>query len=110
MCKKIWIQTYFGPVTVDSVEIFCHFAFWRDGLSVATLFIALENCIFWGASFELITNLATLNLEKLQGFHGTPYTIATPYNVRGGSAASEDCVSQTWQKPAPYSIYHMHWI
>jgi len=35
------------------------------------------------------------------------YTIAAPYNVRGGNAASEDCISQTCQKPAPYSIYPM---
>ena len=27
ICKKIWIQTYFGPMTVDSVENFRHFAF-----------------------------------------------------------------------------------
>jgi len=27
--KKIWNQTYFEPMTVDSVEIFHHFAFWR---------------------------------------------------------------------------------
>jgi len=35
-------------------------------------FIAPKNCIFWGASFELIKNLATLDPDKLQGFHGTP--------------------------------------
>ena len=70
--KKNWIQTYFGPVMVDSVEIFRHFTFWCDGLSVANLFIAGENCIFGDASFELIKNLVTLNPEKLQGFHGTP--------------------------------------
>ena len=31
--KKIWIQTYFGPLTVDSVEIpsLRHFAFCRQG-------------------------------------------------------------------------------
>jgi len=34
--------------------------------------IAPKNCIFWGASFEPIKNLATLDPEKLQGFHGTP--------------------------------------
>jgi len=55
-------------VTVDSAEIFRHFAILRDGLGVATFFIALKNCIFWDASFELIKNLATLNHEKLKGF------------------------------------------
>ena len=28
--EKIWNQTYFEPMTGDSVEIFHHFAFWRD--------------------------------------------------------------------------------
>ena len=36
--QEIWVQAYSGPVTVDSVEIFGHFAFWRDGLRVATLY------------------------------------------------------------------------
>ena len=69
--KKIWIQTYFGPVTVDSVEIFRHFAFWRHGSRLASFFIVPQNCIFWGATFELIKNLATLVPEKLQGFYET---------------------------------------
>jgi len=43
---KIWIQTYFGPVTVDSVEVFRHFAFWRHGTRLPTFFIAPTNCIF----------------------------------------------------------------
>jgi len=70
--KKIWIQTYFGPVTVDSEEVFRHFEFWRHGSRRATVFTAPKNCIFRGASFEPIKNLATLDPEKLQGFHGTP--------------------------------------
>jgi len=44
--KKIWIQIYFGLMTVNSVEIFRHLAFCCDGLRVATLFIALKNCVF----------------------------------------------------------------
>jgi len=44
--KKIWIQTYFGPVTVDSEEVFRHFAFWRHGSRLVTSFIAPEKCIF----------------------------------------------------------------
>ena len=53
--KKIWIQAYFGPVTVDSVEIFRHLRL-----------IVPKNYIFWGANFELIKNLAILVPEKLQ--------------------------------------------
>ena len=34
--------------------------------------------IFRGAYFELIQNLATLNSEKLQGFHGTPLNYCNP--------------------------------
>jgi len=70
--KKIWIQNYFGPVTVDSAEVFRHFAFWHHGFRLATFFVAPKNCIFWGASFEPIKNLTTLNPAHLQGFHGTP--------------------------------------
>ena len=29
ICKQIWIQTYFGPVMVDSEEVFRHFVFMR---------------------------------------------------------------------------------
>ena len=70
--KKIWIRTYFVPVTGDSEEGFRHFAFWRHGSRLATFFIAPVNCICWGASFKLMKNLATLDPEKLQSFHGTP--------------------------------------
>ena len=33
--------------------------------------LGAENCIFWGASFELIKNEASLSHQKVQGFHGT---------------------------------------
>jgi len=69
MSKKIWIQTYFEPVTVDSVKFFHHYAFWRHGIRLATFFIGSKNCIFQCTSFEPIKNLATLIPEKLQGFH-----------------------------------------
>jgi len=69
--KKIWSQEYFGTVTVDSVEIFRHFAFWRHRTRLASFFIESKNCVFWGATFELIKNLATLVPEKLQGFYET---------------------------------------
>ena len=59
-------------MTVDSEEVFRHFEFWRHGSRRATVFTAPKNCIFRGASFEVIKNLATLDPEKLQGFYGTP--------------------------------------
>ena len=68
--KKIWIQTHFGLVMIDSEEVFRHFAFWRHGSRLATF-------------FEPIKNLATLDPEKLQGFHGTP--LYHCYTLRGGS-------------------------
>jgi len=37
--KKIWIQTYFGPVMVVSVEIFRQFVFWRHRKRLASFFI-----------------------------------------------------------------------
>jgi len=95
ICKNIGIRTYFGLVTltrgnprtvtilqyrfnktkqhkVKSVGVFCHFAFWRHGTRLATFSDAPKNCIFWGAFFEPIRNLATLVPEILQDFHGTP--------------------------------------
>jgi len=33
-------------VTVDSVEVFRHFAFWRYGTRLASFYIVPENCIF----------------------------------------------------------------
>jgi len=83
--KKIWIQKYFGPATVDSVEIFRHFAFWRHRTRLVSFLIEPKNCIFWGATFELIKNLATLVPEKLQGFYETLlyhcYTLASDVSV-----------------------------
>jgi len=71
MSKKIWNQTYFEPMRVDSVEIFHRFAFWHHGSKLASFFTVLKNCIFWGASFKLINNLATLDPVKLQAFYRT---------------------------------------
>ena len=68
--KKIWIQTYSVLVTVDSEEGFRYFAFWRQGSRLATVFIAPEDCIFGGTSFEPIKNLATLDPE--QWYRGVP--------------------------------------
>ena len=73
-------------MTVDSVEIFRHFAFWRHGPGsrLASFWIVPKNCIFWGATFELRKNLATLVPENLQGFYKTllchhdHYTLALP--------------------------------
>jgi len=58
-------------VTVDFVEIFRHFAFWRHRTRLASFFTEPKNCIFCGGTFELIKNLATLVPEKLQGFYET---------------------------------------
>jgi len=35
----------FGLVTVDSMEVFRHFAFWRHGTRLASFLIESENCI-----------------------------------------------------------------
>jgi len=43
--QKNWIQKYFGPVTVDSVENSRHFAFWRHWSRLANFFIAPKNSI-----------------------------------------------------------------
>jgi len=67
MSKKTWIQAFLGPVTFDSEEGFHHFTFWRHGSRFASFFIVHEICIFWGASFKLMS-LVTLVLEKLHGF------------------------------------------
>jgi len=46
---------------------------------LANFFIASKNCIFWGATFGPMKNLATIGTRNLQGFRGTPpYTIVTP--------------------------------
>jgi len=66
----MWIQTYFEPVTFDSIEISRHFVFCH-GNRLAIFSIEHKNCILWGASFELIKPLATLLHKQSQGFHGT---------------------------------------
>jgi len=71
ICKNIGVWTYFGSMTVESVGVFRHFAFCSLGNRLASFCIVPENCIFWGASFELITHLTTLFPKKLQGFHWT---------------------------------------
>jgi len=71
MCKNIDIRTYFGSMTVESVGVFRHFAFCSLGNRPASFLIVPKDCIFWGASFELIINLATLFPKKLQCFHWT---------------------------------------
>jgi len=48
-----------------------HFAFLRHGCELAIFFIAPKKCIFRGAPCMLIQKLASLNLDKIQGFHGT---------------------------------------
>jgi len=59
----IWIRLSFGPVTVDSVGVSYHFAFWRHGSKLANFCIASMNCIFRDAFLELIRNLTTLDPE-----------------------------------------------
>ena len=62
-----------GLVTVNSVEIFRHFTFWRHGTRLASFLIEPDNYLFWGASFKLIKNLAALAPKKLQGFESLLY-------------------------------------
>jgi len=81
--NKIWIQNYFGPVTVDSEEVFRLFACWRHGSRLATCFIAPKNCIFWGESFEPIKTWQLWILESYKVFIKPPYTIVTPYQTLG---------------------------
>jgi len=70
--KKIWIQTCFGPVAVVSVEVSRPFCVFETRIQTCTFLVAPNNCIFWGASVKLIKNLANLNFQELQGFHGSP--------------------------------------
>jgi len=53
-------------------EGFPPFCILAPRIQTCHFFIVPKSCIFWGASFELIKNLATLDPEKLQDFHGTP--------------------------------------
>jgi len=47
----------------------------------ASFFIAHKNCIFYGASCQLIKNLITLNHEKLQGVSWKPPTTLSHPNI-----------------------------
>jgi len=67
--QKKLIQIYFEPVTVDSVEVFRHFEF------LATVFIALKNCTFLGASVKLINNRQLWIPTSYKFFMEPPYTI-----------------------------------
>ena len=93
--NKIWIQTYFGPVTVNSVEVFCLLAFWHPGTRLASFLIVPKNCIFWSASFKLIKNLVTLVPEKLQVYETLLYHRHTlPRGFRSNFVKP----SATWSK------------
>ena len=72
LLQDIGTRTYFGSVAVESVKGLRHFAFWSHGFKLDTFFIVHMDCMFGGASCKLIKNLATLNPEKLQGFHWNP--------------------------------------
>ena len=88
--KNIGILVYFGLVTAEIMGGFRHFAFCSLGNRLASFFVVPKNCIFWGASFELMKNLATLFPKKLQGFHGTLlyhcYTLSTAETHTHGGA------------------------
>jgi len=109
ICNSIGIWTYLGSVTVESVGGFRHFAFWRHRFKLATFFIAPKNCIFWGASFKLTTNLATLNSEKLQGFRGTPlshcYTLLI---IVTGEFAYSLCISKNAENKRNSVLFDRH--
>jgi len=45
ICENIGVRTYFGTVTVESVEVSCNFAFWRHEFKLATFLIAHKDCI-----------------------------------------------------------------
>ena len=67
--KKLWIQMYFGLVTVDPPEIFQDFAFWCHGTRLANFFIVPQNCIFWRRSHDQKLFLGIL----LPEFHFTVF-------------------------------------
>ena len=73
--KSIGIRSCFAPVTVKSVGACRHFAFFSYGSRLASFFISPENCVFWGASFELTKNLATLDPNKI-----TKKMFTSPHN------------------------------
>jgi len=69
--KKTWIQTCFGPVTVEAVEVFRHFAFSRHGFELATCVVEPKDCIFWGASCKQI-KIWQLRSRKVTKFSWNP--------------------------------------
>ena len=79
--KKTWILTYFGPVAVDSVEVFRHFACWRHGTRLATFLLHLRIEFF---EAHLLSPLNIWQLwfpESFKVFMESPYTIVTPYHM-----------------------------
>jgi len=77
MCKSMWIQIYWAG---DGRFKFCwgfqHLAFVRHKIKFVMCHVKLLahlNCIFEGASFKLIINLADSTPEKLQGYGTLPY-------------------------------------
>jgi len=64
--KNIGIRTYFGSITAEIIGGFRHSAFCSLGNRIASFFFVPKNCIFWGASCELIKNLETL-FPKIHG-------------------------------------------
>ena len=58
ICKNIGIRTYFSLVTAEIMGFSRHFAFCSLGNRLASFLIVPKNCIFWGASFELIKPLS----------------------------------------------------
>jgi len=78
MFNKIWIEIYFEPVTVDSVEIFHHFEFWHHGNRPASLLIVPKKYIFWGASSKLIKIWQLSFPQSYKVFMKPSYTIVPP--------------------------------
>ena len=121
MCKNIGIRTCFGWVMAESVRFLHHLAFCMKvprldvpiGFTIdhpislprlATCFIARKDCIFWGASFEPIENLATFGTQKLQGFHGTPlYYCYTPLTITT-TRVELAVISVQWQPVIRFSV------
>ena len=61
----------FEPILGRWRSILWPFCVLETWIKLAILFIVHLNCIFQGASFELIKHLALFIPEKLQGFYGT---------------------------------------
>ena len=72
--KKIWIQMYSSYFQAGDGRFcgdFPPFCVLMPREQTYQLFILTKNCSFSGASFELIKNLTTFSLKKLQGFRRT---------------------------------------